>query len=84
MVNSAKALLTSEDVKTNTHAGIIRDFQEHFVASGKLELGTSFESLVLQLKQNAPTGAFATAYLNDARNFLEIAETYRKRELVEA
>jgi sulfite reductase (ferredoxin) len=35
MVNSAKALLTSEDVKTNTHSGIISDFQARFVESGK-------------------------------------------------
>ncbi len=84
MVNSAKALLTAEDTKTNTHAGIIRDFQELFVASGKLELNGSFEEIVLQLKNNAPTEAFATAYLRAASDFLSRAETYRKRELVEA
>jgi sulfite reductase (ferredoxin) len=84
MVNSAKALLTAEDAKTNTHVGIIRDFQEQFVASGKIDLGASFEVMVLQLNQNAPTEAFATSYIKDARNFLEKAESYRKRELIEA
>jgi sulfite reductase (ferredoxin) len=84
MVNSAKALLTAEDVKTNTHAGIIRDFQEQFVASGKLDLGISFEDLVLQLRQHAPTEAFATRYLGEARDFLKKAEAFRKGELVEA
>jgi len=84
MVNSAKALLTAEDAKTNTHVGIIRDFQEQFVESGKIDLGASFEGIVLQLNQNAPTEAFATSYIKDARNFLEKAESYRKRELIEA
>ena len=84
MVNAAKALLTAGDAKTNTHAGIIRDFQEQFVAPGKIELGQSFESLVLQLRDTAPTEAFAGAYLKAATDFLGQAETYRKQELVEA
>ena len=84
MVNSAKALLTAEDVKTNTHAGIISDFQERFVGSGKINLGASFEEIALQLKQNPPTQEFATTYINDARDFLAKAEIYRKQELIEA
>lgn len=84
MVNSAKALLTAEDNKTNTHAGIISDFQQLFVESDKINLDTSFEEMVLQLKHNAPTEAFATAYLQEARKFHKRAESYRKRELIEA
>lgn len=84
MVNSAKALLTAENVKTNTHAGIIEDFHSRFVESGKIPLETSFETLVLQLKQEKPEAAFAKKYLQDARVFLEKAETYRKQELIEA
>ena len=33
MVNSAKALLTAEKTKVNTHASIIKDFDEKFSAS---------------------------------------------------
>jgi sulfite reductase (ferredoxin) len=84
MVNSAKALLTSEDVKTNTHSGIISDFQARFVESGKIDLGSSFEEIALQLKNNPPTSEFATAYMADAREFLAKAEAYRKQELIEA
>jgi sulfite reductase (ferredoxin) len=81
MVNTAKALLTAENTKVNTHISIIKDFDELFVASGKFNLDRSFEKMVLQLNQNAPTEAFAKAYLKDAEEFLANVEEYRKLEL---
>jgi sulfite reductase (ferredoxin) len=83
MVNSAKALLTSENTKTNTHASIIKDFDEKFIASGRIRLQLGFEDLVLQLSKNEPTQVFAKSYLEDAKNFLKTVEVYRKQELVE-
>ena len=84
MVNSAKALLTSEKTKTNTHASIIKDFNRLFVESGRIALGTSFEDLVLQLNKKAPSKDFANAYLKDSQTFLRKAETFRKEELAYA
>ena len=84
MVNSAKALLTSENQKTNTHAGIISDFDTFYVASGKIKLNSSFETLAYQLNKNEPTATFAESYLNDAREFLNAVGAYRTKELVEA
>lgn len=84
MVNSAKALLTTENAKTNTHAGIINDFHTAFVESGKITLDKPFTDMVLQLNKKAPTGAFAKSYLEDAANFQIKAEDYRKQELIEA
>ncbi len=81
MVNSAKALLTSENHKTNTHAGIIKDFDTVFVTSEKISLDTSFEALALQLNKNEPTEAFAKAYVKDAKAFLKKVAAYRKLEL---
>ncbi len=81
MVNSAKALLTAEDTKTNTHTSIISDFDEKFVAAGKIVLQTGFEKLVLQINQNEPTESFAKRYLKDAKTFLGQVEAYRKLEL---
>ena len=51
LVNSAKALLLAENKKTNTHAGIISQFDEVFVESGKIELGTSFSELIYQINR---------------------------------
>ena len=84
MVNTAKALLTAENTKVNTHISIIKDFDELLVASGKFKLDQSFEKMVLQLNQNAPTEAFAKAYLKDAEEFLGNVEAYRKLELTNA
>ncbi len=84
MVNSAKALLTSENTKTNTHASIIKDFDAFFIASKRIPLHRGFEDLVLQLNKNEPSQAFSKNYLEDAKNFLESVEAYRKQELVEA
>ncbi len=84
MVNSAKALLTSENTKTNTHASIIKDFDALFIASKRIQLQCGFEDLVLQLNKNEPSQAFSKSYLEDAKNFLESVEAYRKQELIEA
>ncbi len=84
MVNSAKALLTAENKKTNTHVGIIKSFDEVFVAPGNIDLRGSFETLALQLNKNRPTEAFAKNYLLDAKRFLEKVEAYRKLELEHA
>jgi len=81
MVNSAKALLTAEKTKTNTHSSIIKDFDEKFVGSGRISLSEGFEELVLQLNKNKPTEEFATSYLNDAKAFLGKVEAFRKLEL---
>ena len=84
MVNAAKALLTSEKAKTNTHASIIRDFDSQFVENNKFALETSFSELILQLNQNEPSPTFAKKYLEDAEGFLKEAETFRKLELEHA
>ncbi len=81
IVNSAKALLTSEKVKTNTHASIIKDFEEKFVVSEKIDFEGGFENIVLQLNQNEPTATFAKSYLENAKDVLTKLEQYRKLEL---
>ncbi|MBQ4916036.1 HEPN domain-containing protein [Maribacter sp. MMG018] len=84
MVNSAKAMLTSEKAKVNTHARIIKDFDEKFVADGRISVTGGFENMVLQLNKNEPSEAFAASYLKEAKTFLESVEKFRKQELAEA
>ncbi|MGB5202858.1 MAG: nitrite/sulfite reductase [Eudoraea sp.] len=81
MVNTAKALLTAEKTKTNTHNSIIKDFNIHFIENDRIALNSSFEDLVLQLNKNEPSEAFAKSYLTDAKDFLNKVESYRKLEL---
>ncbi|MFD0799321.1 HEPN domain-containing protein [Maribacter chungangensis] len=81
MVNSAKALLTAEKTKTNTHNSIIADFDDKFVDTGRFSLPDGFAALVLQLNKNEPSEAFAKHYLSDANSFLKQVEQFRKSEL---
>ena len=84
MVNAAKALLTAEKTKTNTHASIISDFDQLFVKSGKVTFENDFERLVLQLNTNRPSENFAKSYLAQAKLVLAKLEAHRKMELEHA
>ncbi len=81
IVNSAKALLTAEKTKTNTHASIIRDFDRLFVQTAKIEFTHSFEELVLQLNRTKPSETFSKRYLEEAKLVLQELGSYRKMEL---
>ena len=80
LVNSAKALLLAENKKTNTHAGIISQFDELFITSGRIDLGISFSELIYQINKFAPTEEFATNYIENANQFLRKVRTYRDLE----
>ena len=84
IVNSAKALLTAEKVKTNTHASIIKDFDRLYVEEGKIAFEGGFGEVALQLNKNEPSEAFAKSYLEDAKTVLEKLEKFRKLELEHA
>ncbi len=81
IVNSAKAILISENKKTNTQADIIAQFDELFVESGKIDLGTSFKEFTYQLNENEPTEAFAKKYIEDAQAFWKKVDAFRAKEV---
>ncbi len=83
-VNGAKALLLTEDKKTNTHAGIISQFDATFVETQKIEFQSAFKDLVYQIRENKPTAKFAKGYINQALSFFETIEAYRRKELKHA
>ncbi|NIJ44403.1 sulfite reductase (ferredoxin) [Wenyingzhuangia heitensis] len=83
IVHTAKAILTAEGTKTNTHNKIISDFNEIFVQGGKIDLGTDFESFIYQINQNAQSEEFAKSYIADAEKFFGLIEAYRQAELAE-
>ena len=80
MVNSAKAMLLAENKSTNTHAGIVSQFDELFVTSGKLNLEISFSELIYQINKFAPTEEFAAKYIGNANQFLEKVRAFRENE----
>ena len=83
LVNTAKALLTSEGEKTNTQTGIIKNFDEVFINTEKIKLKTTFENLIYQIRESNPTEAFAKKYLEDARAFYKKIDEYRVEKVAE-
>jgi sulfite reductase (ferredoxin) len=77
LVNTAKAMLLAENKKTNTHAGIIKQFDELFIGSGKIELNSTFSDLIYQINKNAPTKEFCSQYINDSENLLQKVKEFR-------
>ena len=80
-MNTAKAVLIGENLKTNTQHGIISDFDQYFVQNGLIELGSSFSDLILQIKKNKASEAFANQYLNDTVNFYKTIDTLRSNAI---
>ncbi len=82
LINAAKAILISDGQRTNTQAGIVKQFDELYVTTDKISLGTSFSELIYQIQQYAPSEEFATSYSKNAVQFLQKARAYRVAELV--
>ncbi|WP_116125979.1 nitrite/sulfite reductase [Lewinella sp. IMCC34183] len=79
MITAAKALLLSEDVKCNTHIGILNDFPEHF--GDRFPEIDDFKGYVLRIKHTEPDPEFVSGYIADARAFVTKAITTRERQL---
>lgn len=83
-VNGAKAILLSENQKTNHHAGIIDLFDTVFSETNKIDLKSNFKDLVYQINQNEPSEEFARKYIKEAESFFEAVETFRAKHLADA
>jgi len=81
MINSAKALLLSKNHTTNTQASIIEQFDEVFVSTNLISIGSTFPELVYQIRNNAPSASFARNYINTANEFLTTVKEFRKNDL---
>jgi sulfite reductase (ferredoxin) len=81
-VQTAKALLLGEGVSCNTQTGIIKDFDKHFVETGKWPLEGTFNDLVLQINQQEPSESFAKKYYQQAADFYQHAQSLRQQPTV--
>jgi len=81
LVNTAKALLLTKDINTNTQVGIIKLFEDEL--GDKIKLESPFSELVYQIKNNEPTKEFATKYLNDAKLFNKKANDFRTKTMAD-
>ncbi|WP_158994964.1 HEPN domain-containing protein [Mucilaginibacter sp. L196] len=78
MISSAKALLLDKGVSSSTQAGIIKEFDAHYVSTGEISLDGTFNDLVLQINKNEPSHEFATKYKAAAEDFLAASKVKRE------
>ncbi|MEQ6123489.1 nitrite reductase [Pseudotenacibaculum sp. MALMAid0570] len=81
LINTAKALLTTEQIKTNTQSSIVKSFDEYFITNGLIKLPSFFSELVYQIRENEPTKDFAYSYLKKAKEFYKLADAYRLKQV---
>jgi sulfite reductase (ferredoxin) len=81
LINSAKAILLSEDISTNSYANIIAQFDEAFIVTAKIKLEGTFAEKVYQINQQEPTEEFANAYAKQAFEIYGLLKNYREEEV---
>ncbi len=77
MVIAAKGWLLGQDVKCNTHIGIIEDFDTHAGDVTKFGLSGTFAENVLEVSKNGQDEAFAKNYVDRAERFLQAVISVR-------
>lgn len=82
-IHSAKALLLQKGVQCNTQHGILNDFDKHVTAAGLYNLAPSFKEQVMRMNDAEPSAAFATEYLQQAKNFIEYSKQFREQLVLE-
>lgn len=76
-IHTAKALLLGNNIRCNTHQGIISDFDQHLVQDYRFEGHSSFEKLILQIRMREANETFAKEYLTAITGFVEQAKSKR-------
>ena len=77
-INSAKALLLDKGVNCSTQHTIVKEFDAHFVDTGKVVLAKPFSEIVLQINKNEPSEEFAALYLREAELFYTLLKAKRE------
>jgi len=82
-ISGAKTWLVEHNKKTNSHHGIIADFQAE-VEAGNVKLPyPSFRDTVFQIRAEEPTLEFAHAYIEQANAFYQLIKTIREPNSIE-
>lgn len=73
-IHTAKALLLRENVRCNTHQGIITDFDIHLAKQYDFTEENSFSDFILRINKQEASKDFAATYLNEINSFIEKAK----------
>lgn len=77
IINTAKAVLIGENIKTNTQVGIIKDFDQYFIESGLIQMDGTLSDLVYEIKKNEASSEFAQRYLAQSNQFYKLIDNLR-------
>jgi sulfite reductase (ferredoxin) len=81
-INTAKALLLTQDVKPSTQHQVMTEFQKLFIEGNLMDIGSNFREYVLRINKNEPSEQFAKRFLEDSSEFLDKAYEWRKANKV--
>lgn len=81
-INTAKALLLTQDVKPSTQYQVMNEFQKLFIEGNLMDIGSNFREYVLRINKNEPSEEFARRFLADSSAFLDNAYEWRKANKV--
>ncbi len=77
-INTAKALLLTQDVKPSTQHQVMVEFQKHFIDTKIIEGISNFREHVLRINKQEPSLEFAKVFQSDSSDFLAQAFEWRK------
>ena len=80
MLNAAKALVVSQQGKTNTQATIAKEFQRLFEDTELLRLQVSFSELLYQIRTVPASPDFARHYFHSAEQFLQVISNFHLQQ----
>ncbi len=81
-INTAKALLLTQDVKPSTQHQVMNEFQKLFIEGNLIDISSNFREYVLRINKNEPSEQFAARFLEDSSEFLDKAYGWRKANKV--
>ena len=81
-INTAKALLLTNDVRVSTQIQVMDEFDKNFVATGGFPGITNFREFVLRINKNEPSAAFAEQFMNDSDKFLQDVKAFRDAQRI--
>jgi sulfite reductase (ferredoxin) len=81
LVSAAKSLLLDKGVNSSTQGGVIKEFDNHYVATGDFAIEGKFADFILQINKNEPSESFAKEYSANAAKFLADIKEFRTKAL---
>ncbi|MBO0933156.1 HEPN domain-containing protein [Fibrella aquatilis] len=87
LITGAKAMLMGNGINTNTHHGIVTDFDREFAGQpggrphGFHAAEGQFKSLVYSINKREPSEAFAREFVTEATAFLTATQAHRQQQI---